>query len=138
MKALSILQPWAWLIVNGYKDIENRSWSTQQRGRVLVHAGKTYTRATHLWSEIDIQDNFGIKLPSFDALKAQTGGIVGDVEIIGCESFHRSRWKDLDSFGFVLANAAARPLIPYRGQLGFFDVDIETMRVDDDHTARLL
>ena len=40
MKALSIRQPWAWLIVNGYKDIENRTWSTDFRGRVYVHAGR--------------------------------------------------------------------------------------------------
>lgn len=37
MKALSILQPWAWLIVNGNKDIENRNWHTRFRGRFLVH-----------------------------------------------------------------------------------------------------
>ncbi|WP_229215634.1 ASCH domain-containing protein [Duganella sp. CY15W] len=46
MKALSIRQPWAWLIVNGYKDIENRSWSTNVRGKVLVHASKG-APATH-------------------------------------------------------------------------------------------
>jgi hypothetical protein len=40
MKALSIQQPWAWLIVNGYKDIENRSWFTKGRGKFLLHAGK--------------------------------------------------------------------------------------------------
>lgn len=39
MKALSVRQPWAWLIVNGYKDIENRDWSTQQRGRIWIHTG---------------------------------------------------------------------------------------------------
>ncbi|WP_206002040.1 ASCH domain-containing protein [Paraburkholderia aromaticivorans] len=39
MKALSIRQPWAWLIVKGHKDIENRTWSTRFRGRVLIHAG---------------------------------------------------------------------------------------------------
>ncbi|WP_245839042.1 ASCH domain-containing protein [Yersinia kristensenii] len=38
MKALSIRQPWAWLIVNGYKDIENRTWNTKCRGPVLIHA----------------------------------------------------------------------------------------------------
>jgi hypothetical protein len=32
MKALSIRQPWASLIVAGYKDIENRSWRTSYRG----------------------------------------------------------------------------------------------------------
>jgi hypothetical protein len=38
IKALSIRQPWAWLIVQGDKDIENRS--TTYRRRVLIHAGK--------------------------------------------------------------------------------------------------
>jgi hypothetical protein len=28
MKVIVIRQPWAWLIVNGFKDIENRSWAT--------------------------------------------------------------------------------------------------------------
>src|SRR5216683_3431530 len=40
MKALSIQQPFAWLIVNGYKDIENRTWNTNYKGFVLIHAGK--------------------------------------------------------------------------------------------------
>jgi len=31
MKALSIRQPWAWLIIAGHKDIENRSWGTKYR-----------------------------------------------------------------------------------------------------------
>ncbi|WP_289241690.1 ASCH domain-containing protein [Delftia sp.] len=43
--ALSIRQPWAWLIVHGYKDIENRDWHTPFRGNLLVHAGLTMTRA---------------------------------------------------------------------------------------------
>ena len=34
--ALSIRQPWAWLIVNGYKDIENRDWKTHYRGRWMA------------------------------------------------------------------------------------------------------
>jgi hypothetical protein len=29
MKVLVVRQPWAWLIVNGFKDIENRSWKTK-------------------------------------------------------------------------------------------------------------
>ena len=43
--ALSIRQPWAWLIVNGYKDIENRDWKTHYRGRFYVHAGKQFDKA---------------------------------------------------------------------------------------------
>ena len=38
MLALSIRQPWAWLILRAGKDVENRDWSTKVRGRVLIHA----------------------------------------------------------------------------------------------------
>ena len=34
--AIAIRQPWAWLIVNGYKEIENRSWRTRVRGPLLI------------------------------------------------------------------------------------------------------
>lgn len=40
MKALSIRQPWAWMILHAGKDIENREWPTRFRGRVLIHASK--------------------------------------------------------------------------------------------------
>lgn len=38
MKALSIKQPWASLIAQGIKDIENRTWKTKFRGRIFIHA----------------------------------------------------------------------------------------------------
>lgn len=41
MKALAVRQPWAWLIVQGIKDIENRSWATHYRGPLLIHAAQT-------------------------------------------------------------------------------------------------
>ena len=43
MKTLSVKQPWASLICSGIKDIENRTWKTKFRGRVLIHAGATKT-----------------------------------------------------------------------------------------------
>src|SRR5207302_502261 len=39
MKALTVRQPWAWAIVQGKKDVENRSWRTDHRGMVAIHAG---------------------------------------------------------------------------------------------------
>jgi hypothetical protein len=38
MKALTPCPTWAWFVVNGYKDIENRSWPTRLRGRIWVDA----------------------------------------------------------------------------------------------------
>jgi hypothetical protein len=43
MKALSIHQPWTWAILNAGKTVENRRWSTSQRGPLLIHASKTKT-----------------------------------------------------------------------------------------------
>jgi hypothetical protein len=40
MRALTILQPWADLIMSGRKRVENRTWSTKYRGRLYIHAGK--------------------------------------------------------------------------------------------------
>lgn len=39
-RVLSIRQPWASLILAGHKGVENRTWETLWRGRMLVHAGK--------------------------------------------------------------------------------------------------
>jgi hypothetical protein len=38
MKVISLLQPWASLVVLGHKKIETRSWNTKYRGELLIHA----------------------------------------------------------------------------------------------------
>jgi activating signal cointegrator 1 len=40
MKTLSLLQPWATLVVMGHKKLETRSWTTRYRGPLLIHASK--------------------------------------------------------------------------------------------------
>jgi activating signal cointegrator 1 len=40
MKALTIYQPWATFIVHGFKHYETRSWQTQLRDRIAIHAGR--------------------------------------------------------------------------------------------------
>jgi hypothetical protein len=40
MKVISLLQPWASLVVIGAKRIETRSWNTKYRGPLLIHASK--------------------------------------------------------------------------------------------------
>ena len=41
MKALTVCQPYAELIARGEKVIENRTWATDYRGRLAIHAGKS-------------------------------------------------------------------------------------------------
>lgn len=118
LPCLSILQPYAWLIVNGHKDIENRDWSTKFRGRILIHAGKKYSRRAHKNYEDEFCLDF--RLPAFDDM--QLGGIVGSATVTDCVREHPSPWKILGSWGFVLTAQRARPFVPYRGQLGIFRV----------------
>jgi hypothetical protein len=47
MRALTIRQPWAWLIVHGHKDLENRTWCTSYRGPLLIHAAGTMAPGDH-------------------------------------------------------------------------------------------
>ena len=124
MKALSIRQPWAWLIAHGHKPIENRDWPTSFRGRFLIHASKGMTKfeyedCAELVAAIYRKTDKAISLPAFADL--ERGGIVGIGEIIGCLDDSSSYWFS-GKYGFVVHNAAPLPFRPYKGQLGFFDV----------------
>ncbi len=118
MKALSIRQPWAWLIVNGHKDIENRSWTTRFRGEILVHASKGMTQDEYLEADIIAAEN-GVTIPPFKEL--ERGGIVGKVTITDCVSKSDSPWY-MGQYGFVLKGGEPLPFQPYKGALGFFEV----------------
>jgi hypothetical protein len=117
MKALSIRQPWAWLVVNRHKDIENRQWRTHTRGRVFVHASKGMTRDDYLACELCCSDIPGVSLPPFEDL--QRGGIIGSVEIVDCVDQDASPWF-FGEYGWVLKDATPLPFQPCKGALGFF------------------
>ena len=126
MKALSIRQPWAWLILNAGKDIENRDWRTHVRGRVLIHAAKGMD--FHEWGTAwDFVRGIGASHKAMVEGRGITidtiprGGIVGSVEIVDCVSESESPWF-FGPYGFVLANPKPLPFTPMRGQLGFWRV----------------
>lgn len=110
VKALSIKQPYPHHIFNNGKDVENRDWPTKGRGWFLVHAGVSK-------SEIDKNDPVEVAAPR--------GGIVGAARIIDCVTEMDSVWF-FGRYGFVLRDAFPIPLVPCRGQLGFFSLDAET------------
>lgn len=121
MKALSIRQPWAWLIVNGYKDIENRSWDTKYRGMVLIHASKGMKRADYDAAKA-ICDSLPplqhVILPAFD--KLERGGIVGYTHITGTTRESASPWF-FGPVGFQLSGSKPLPFQPLKGRLSFFE-----------------
>lgn len=121
MKAISIRQPWAWLIVNGYKDIENRSWDTKYRGMVLIHASKGMTRKEYAAAQA-VCESFPplqrVTLPPFD--KLERGGIVGYAYIESTTRESSSPWF-FGPVGFQLLFANPLTFLPMKGRLSFFE-----------------
>jgi len=122
--ALSIRQPWAWLILNAGKDIENRDWHTNFRGRVLIHSSKTctkreYEEAMYFMTDRHILQGIGMNIPSITGM--DRGGIVGSAEIVDCVTASDYPWF-VGQYGFVLRNPKPLPFTPWKGRLGFFNV----------------
>ena len=120
---LSVRQPWAWLIINAGKDIENRNWFTKVRGRVLIHASKGITKrewleawdyVRHICPEAWAKGKREIQAGTIDR-----GGIIGSVEIVDCVDRSASPWFQ-GQYGFVLRNPQPLPFYRCNGQLGFF------------------
>jgi hypothetical protein len=117
MMALSIRQPWAWLIVKGLKPVENRTWRSPYRGELLIHAGRVFDEEG--LESICEQFPFSTtcKLPA----SYELGGIVGVAHMVGCVTDHPSAWFN-GPFGFVMRDARPLPFRPWPGKLGIFSV----------------
>ena len=132
MKVLSVRQPWAWLIVQGYKDIENRKWYTNHRGPLLIHASKAMEENDFPVQRQWIKES-GIVIPE----DLPRGAIVGSATLTdvhdwasppytgfvpGQVKYSPSPWFE-GPYGFEMADAVefAEP-IPWRGQLGLRDI----------------
>lgn len=122
MKALSIRQPWAWLIVNGWKNVENRGCRFAHRGPLLIHAAVTMTPGDYEACRIFVDGICDdLAMPDFHDL--ERGGIVGEVVVLDCVTRHPSPWFT-GPYGLVVDEACACPLIPMRGLPGLFETSI--------------
>ena len=150
MKTITVKQPWASLIVEGIKDIENRTWKTNLRGRVLIHAGMSKTtglivRYLNTEQHKAFRERFGFS--GLDFLEPK-GAIIGSVEIVDCVEYHKSIWaeKSIDIYdqfsldrheaiyNWVLANPIKfdKP-IPCKGKLSFWDYQM----TEEDYLNRI-
>ncbi len=81
MKALTIDALWAWAIIHGPKRIENRTWRTNYRGPLAIHAGRTCSRDDEAFKFLTQQ---GLKPPTGDDLERMRGHVLGIVELVDC------------------------------------------------------
>jgi len=133
MKALSIQQPWASLICAGVKDVENRTWKTSHRGKLLIHVSGTKTSIEKLIRSQPIEyvaeimnqsETFG-QLPIPEDMPI--GAIIGYVDVVDCIDDSKSEWAAPGQYHFILKNAHLfdKPIMNVKGQLHLFDYPIE-------------
>ena len=123
MKAISLKPPWPWLVLDGFKDIENRRWRTKFRGQILIHCSRNYDHEGHALIR---QMGYGENLRAVDP--KLFGSLLGIVTITDCVTESDSRWF-FGPYGFVLRDAKwLKNPIPRRGQLSIFDVPDEVIR----------
>lgn len=137
LPAISIRQPWAWLIVRPdltdpeerkrhCKNIENRTWKSRFRGRVLIHAALGMTNKEWV--------NVGMMHPEYNLPTQpdlQFGGIIGMAKIVDAIAPEAwtpdwsggSKWHMQGFWGYVLEDIRPLPFTPCRGALGFFKPD---------------
>ena len=117
MKVIVIRQPWAWLIVHGYKDIENRSWRTRYRGTLLIQASA------------NLPPKCALEEDAFVRSEARGQSARRFREGRNCRAW--SNWRIVSpgaeangsrdrSAGFSRRQQRI-PLIPLKGRLGLFD-----------------
>ena len=137
MKALSIKQPWASLIAHGIKNIENRGWRTNFRGRILIH---TCAKSAGQMSQILTNEQYYcVKETGWrDGTYKPLSAIIGEVDIVDCVINHSSIWAEKSNpnnesillpnpvYNWVLANPVlyANPILNVKGKLSFWDYEL--------------
>lgn len=116
LKCLSIRQPWAHLILHGGKDAENRTWRTDYRGPLVIHASKAYDR----------EASYPVvpQAPPHACEAASRGALVGIVDLVDIrdDAWERAPWAQEGCWHWLLENPRPLPAaLPFKGALGVWE-----------------
>lgn len=123
MLALTVRQPWAWLLFHG-KPVENRNWKASYRGPLAIHAAKGMTRMEYE-DAVDFVFTFAPRIEIPPLAELVRGAIIGSVDMIDCVEHHESPFFQ-GKYGFVFSHASMLPVpIPAKGALSFWEWNME-------------
>jgi ASCH domain len=118
--AITVKQPWAWALIFGGKDIENRDWRTNYRGPIAIHAASRTTRSDHDAAAMFMRNRCDVVCPEYDDLSR--GTFQGVMNLTDCVDTSSSYWW-IGKHGFVMKDPKPLPEpIPYKGMLGIWPV----------------
>jgi hypothetical protein len=126
MLALTIRQPWASLVAEGFKPVENRKWATRYRGELAIHAGKACTKEEHEGAVDFLVANGlpGIIMPRDRTIRS---AILAVVQLVDCVEEHPSGYFT-GPYGHVYAKVQRLAVpVPCSGAQGFWKLppDVE-------------
>lgn len=126
MKVLTIKQPWASLIVEGYKRFEFRGWKTKYRGELLIHAGKSvdkeaYERLKKYLTEMPLGKIIG-KVELTDCIKT-TPEFFKEIIKENKDIYTKSSFNEEYAWQMEVKEKFEKP-IEINGKLGLWNFDI--------------
>jgi hypothetical protein len=120
MKALTVRQPWAWLLLHG-KPVENRTWSTNYCGPLVIHAAKGMTRDEYEAAVLFVAGfdrELAGRIPHPESLVR--GAAIGEVLQTACVTAHPSPFF-CGPYGHVYEQPREYPVpIECTGRLGLW------------------
>lgn len=141
-KAVTIIQPWATLIAVAAKKIETRSWKTNYRGEIYIHAGKKIDRD---FCYEDIPKRV-LNMHGYNTNNLPTGVIIAKAKLVDCAKVVESKeggavlegdkiytvgsyefyFGDytLGRYGWILEDIEVIDPIPAKGQLSIWNFDL--------------
>jgi len=134
MKVLTVKNPWAYLIIFGGKDIENRIRKTNYRGRIAIHCSKNSDKLAY-WG---YGGDDPVLKKAFEEVKEKraeieklNGHIIGTVELYNCSYpaltiiANDSPWVEMEAawnWWLKKPEPLAEP-VKARGMLGLWDYE---------------
>ena len=119
MKALTIKEPWATLIIEGYKTYEFRGWKTNYRGKILIHSG------------LSLEKDMAERFKQYN-LNYNCGNIIGEAELTDCilvdekiNPLVYAKSNHVEKYAWNLENIKKydKP-IPCKGKLGLWNYEV--------------
>ena len=127
MKTLTIKQPYASLIKEKIKEYEFRTWKTNYRGEILIHAGKSIDKKTlNKFQNYNIEYPYGCiiaKATITDCIKVtdEFRKILKKINPIVYEKIIKN--KEWSGYAFKLENIVPIESIEAKGKLSFWEYD---------------